>query len=176
MSTVNKSSEKSIRRRDKTYYPNIISHRESICPSTIDGDINTELLKLSKKKLGNKCHKEGYIDTDSIKLIERSIGKINTSHFNGAVIYDLKLEVKTCNPIEGDILNCKVIGVNKMGIMCQNYPLLIALSKIHHNEDLERFQSVKKGDNIKVEVICSKFELNDKEINVIGKLYELNPN
>ena len=88
------------------------------------------MTKKIRKKLGNKCSKFGYVKQESINILERSIGRINSSHFNGNVIYDLKLEIQVCNPKEGDILIAKVIGKNKMGVLAENRPIIIALSKL----------------------------------------------
>ena len=41
--------------------------------------------------LARKCSKYGYVKGDSIRILERSIGKINTTHFTGNVIFDIKL-------------------------------------------------------------------------------------
>ena len=60
-----------------------------------------------------------------------------------------------------------------MGILATNYPLVIALSKMHH-DDLSIFDKINENDEIYVEVICSKFELNDSEIDVIAKFSRFN--
>lgn len=158
--------------RDQTFYPVIITNKESLSSNEIGEEIDISLLDKIKKRLGNKCSKDGYIEEKSIKLIERSIGRINTAHFTGDIIFDIKLEVKCCNPMEGDILECEVMGKNKMGIICHSFPLLIALSKIHHKDKIDKFDKINIGERIKVEVLCSKFELNDTEINVIARLHE----
>ena len=155
------------------FYTLIIDYTQELTPNelNINNDTNTILLDKVKNNIGNKCSKEGYIKKDSIKIIERSLGRIISSHFNGDIVYNLKLEVDICNVVEGDIINCKVIGINKMGIMCEKNPLIIALSKIYHEDNLEKFENIQIGESIDVEVVCSRFEYNDNEINVIGKLY-----
>ena len=155
------------------FYTLIIDYTQELSPSelNISNDTNTILLEKVKNNIGNKCSKEGYIKKDSIKLIEKSLGRIISSHFNGDIVYNLKLEVDICNVTEGDIVNCKVIGINKMGIMCEKKPLLVALSKIYHEDNLEKFENIQVGEYIDIEVVCSRFEYNDNEINVIGKLY-----
>jgi len=154
------------------FYTKISTDNITLQASEINGDINSILLKKLKKRIGNKCSKDGYVDNDTIKILDRTIGVVNSSHFNGDINYSVKSEISTCNPLKGDILECTVIGINKMGIMCYNKPLLIALSKIHHMDNLTKFESIEKDMVIMVEVLCSKFELNDTEINLIGKIYE----
>lgn len=151
------------------FFISVIEDKISLKPSEINNNINEHILDKIKNKIGNKCYKQGFIDRNSIKLLERSIGKIKSSHFNGNLIFNVKIEVQICNPLQGDIIKCKVIGKNKMGILAKNSPLVIALSKMHHS-DPSIFDKINKDDEIKVEVICSKFELNDNEIDVIAKL------
>ena len=156
---------------NKIYYSQIINITEGVEAYNLGKDIDNLLLEKLKNKLGNKCTKNGYILKDSIKILERSIGTIKTTHFNGLTIYNIKLEIKVCNPTEGDVVNCQVIGKNKMGILAKQFPMLIALSKIHHT-NLSRFDSIMPNDYIKIKVIDSKFSINDDEIQVIGKLYD----
>jgi len=155
------------------FFVSIIQDKISLTPIEINNNINEQILDKIKKKIGNKCYKQGFIDINSIKLLERSIGKIKSSHFNGNLIFNIKIEVQICNPLQGDIIKCKVIGKNKMGILATNYPLVIALSKMHH-DDLSIFDKINENDEIYVEVICSKFELNDTEIDVIAKFSRFN--
>mgnify|MGYP000928861946 CR=1 FL=1 len=152
------------------FYPKIIQEKELLFPNELSNNIDETLLDKIKHKLGNRCSKEGYIEKDTIEILERSLGMLDTSHFSGNIVYDIKLKVNTCNPLEGDVLDCTIMGKNKIGIICKKGPLLIALSKIHHEDNLDIFDSLDKHDKIKVEVICSKYELNDTEIRVIAKL------
>ena len=155
---------------DDIYYTQILTDKEQLEPKNVLTNINNELLDKIKEKLEGKCSKLGYVQKGSVKILERSIGRLDSSHFSGNVIFDLKIETKICNPTEGDIIKCKVIGKNKMGIMCLKEPLLICLSKLHHQDILEDYGFIEKDDIINVEVICSRFELYDTEINIIAKL------
>ena len=154
------------------FYTQIIDHVEGISSLSLTSNIESVLLEQSKKSLGNKCSKYGYIMEDTIRILQRSIGKIKSSHFDGTVVYNLKLEVTVCNPAEGDIVECVVVGKNKMGILAKQDPLIIALSQLHHN-DLSIFSNINVNQTIYVSVVDSKFSLNDKNIQVIGKIYNL---
>jgi hypothetical protein len=157
------------------FYPSIIDYTQELLPNEVNSnnDINTILLEKVKNSIGDKCSKEGYIRKDSIKLIDRSIGKIISSYFNGNINFNLKLEVDVCNVTEGNIIRCKVAGINKVGIMCEKRPLIIVLSKLYHDHNLDKFESIQVGDMIDIEVICSRFEYNDNEISVVGKLADI---
>lgn len=154
------------------FFPTILELTENISPSdTVNMDINKFLLEKVKSKIGDKCHKDGYIKKDTISIVERSIGKIISSHFNGDIVFNLRLSVDVCKPVQGDKITCTVVGKNNAGIMAQNEPLFIALSPFYHS-NTEIFDSIKENDNIVVEVIASQYEFNDENIQVIGKLVE----
>ena len=72
---------------------------------------NIDLLVKNKlqKKIGNKCNKDGYVFANSIKILKRSIGKVNTSFFDGSISYNLEYSASVCNPKEGSIINVKYV-------------------------------------------------------------------
>ncbi len=142
---------------------NTISHIDS------NENINSLLLEKIKRKIGNKCNENGYVDRDSIKIISRSMGKINSSHFNGDIVYNLSLEANVCIPVQGSKIKCKVIGKNKIGVYALNDPIHIILASVHH-EDTSIFENLNKDDTILIEVINFTFKLNSDNIRVIGKL------
>ena len=131
--------------------------------------INSILLNKIKNKIGNKCNENGFIDRDSLQIMSRSMGKINSSHFNGDISYNVSLEANVCLPVQGSKLKCKVIGKNKIGVYALAEPIHIILAAVHH-EDSSVFDQVEKDDTILVEVINYNFKLNSDNIRVIGKL------
>ena len=97
------------------YTKQILSVKETISSgelSTIDANdiskINTLLLEKVKNKIGNRCNESGYVNKDSINIVSRSVGSINSSTFNGDIIYNLDLEADVCIPTEGNRFKCKV--------------------------------------------------------------------
>lgn len=138
-------------------------------------NIHKQILKKIKHKIGNKCYKYGLILEDSIKIINRSMGVFNDSHFNASISMMIKFEAKICNPNEGLILECYPISSNKMGTLCSitedinKSPLIILLAKQHHIDN-KHFKNIKVGKKIYITVVGKKFDLNDRQISVIGKL------
>ncbi len=157
------------------YYPQTFEVKESLDLSQVNSsniNIDSYLLDIVKKKYGDKCIDLGFVKKDSIRIISRSIGKVNTSHFNGHVYYNIKLEGHICKPSDGDrINNCKVIGINKIGIFAVNGPLQVIVAAIHH-EDTSFFEKIKIDDMITVEIVNYKFQLNDEFIKVIAKFIQ----
>ena len=131
----------------------------------IDDYINDYL----KKKIENKCINEGFVKEDSIKIVNKSVGYIKNSRFYGEVSYDILFKAIICNPVVGNIIDCKVKFVNKLGLLGNNGPLVIIVGRQFHKND-EILNEINVDDIVKVEVIAKKYSINDKEIKVIAKL------
>jgi len=149
----------------------VIDVKENIDPGNVTRkeDIDQLLLRKLKKRLGNKCSRYGYIQMDSIKLLDRNIGEIISCHFNGKISYRVKLEVNICSPSKNDIISCKVIAKNKIGILCQNEPLVIILSKDAHIKQ-EQFNTINENDMINVKILDYKYNYSDDQIQVVATL------
>jgi len=152
------------------FYPQNFQIKESLelrkLPANVD--IDSYLTNIIRDKIGNKCIDIGFVDKNSIKILSRSIGKINTSHFNGEIYYNLKVEGSICKPGEGNKIKCRVIGKNKIGLFAVNGPLQIVVSSAHH-EDTSFLDKLEKDNEIIVEIVNYKFQLNDDNIKVIAK-------
>jgi hypothetical protein len=130
--------------------------------------IDSILLNKIKDKIGNKCNHLGYIDKNSIKIISRSMGGINSSQFNGNINYHIKVEANICQPLSQNKIVCKVVGKNKIGIFAVCEPLHIIIASAHHS-NTEDFININVNDTVEVEIINYKYKINSKNIKVIGK-------
>jgi hypothetical protein len=126
------------------------------------------ILDKIKNKLGDKCNEIGYVKKDSIKIINRSIGKIHSSQFNGNIQYELQLKASICKLNPGTNLKCKVIGKNKIGLFSILGPLQIIVASVHHDKKIEDLYNI--NDIIEIEIINFNFKINSDHIKVIGKL------
>ena len=151
--------------------PNDIVLSRKNSSASRDELINNILLNKIKENYGDRCVSNGYLDGSSIEIIERTIGKIIASHLNGDIIYDVRFSANICNPIKGMEITATVENINKMGIMAKVKPLVIVLARQHH-VNRKCFKNITVGQEIKLVVVGSRFELNDKEISVIGYLGE----
>lgn len=149
----------------ETIHPNELS---SIDSQDYDNNINSIILDKIKNKIGNRCNQHGYVDKDTISLVTRSAGAINTTHFNGDMHFNVIVQANICYPTEGNMITCKVIGTNKIGIFAVNNPVQVIVATAHH-DNISIFDGIEKGDTIQVEIINFKFKLNSDNIQVIGK-------
>ena len=158
----------------------ILSTNIQIRPNEYDKNIDKTILEKLKKKVEGKCDKNGYIKPESAEIIERSIGTMLQSQFNGYSSFKVWYRVLCCNPVEGMIVKCSVLNRNKMGIFCELYdcnpsPLTIILAKQHHLNET-KYEEVKVGSSIDVEIVGIKFEYNDTQISCIGRIHNKNNN
>lgn len=141
----------------------------------IGSNIDDILLKKVKGNLENMCSKHGYIKNNSIKIIKRSIGQLIVQQFNGNIMYNLQCIGEICNPAQGSILKCKIKAKNSLGLLGEgfydNIPILqIIIPKLSAGIQSEiDIDTVKVGDEIKIEVCGKKFLLYDKFISIIGR-------
>jgi DNA-directed RNA polymerase subunit E'/Rpb7 len=99
-----------------------------------------------------------------------------------SVNYTVVFDCMICNPVEGMIIECVVRNITKAGISADSTqvedgynPLNIFIARDHHYSD-NNFNNIKDNQLISISVIGSRFELNDKNIVVIGKLKKYNDN
>ena len=153
---------------DNIYFNNVVKKKVIVSPKYM-GTINAYLENYLKKNYEGKCIAEGYVKPDSIKIVRRSIGAITGSRFTGDITYIVDYSAEICNPSIGNVIECTVKNINKLGLLCNNGPITIIIGKKFH-DNLDEINKIKEGDKIKIEVIAKKIQLNKTEIQVVGKL------
>jgi DNA-directed RNA polymerase subunit E'/Rpb7 len=173
---INKSNNNEINKsnNNEIYFNNVLIKRICIKAKYLNENIDEYINNYLKSNIEGKCIDEGYVEPNSIKIIKKSIGTILGSRFTGDVTYDIIYTANVCNPVSGNIINCKVKFINKLGILGTNGPITITIPKqLHKNSD---FENININDNIKIEVIAKKYSLNQKEIKIVAKLFNVNDN
>lgn len=145
--------------------------------------IGSNLLENIKQKIidkfTGKCCKEGYIENNSIEIVNFSSGVIDGNN----VIFDVVFECLVCKPLLGQIIKCKVKNITKAGIRAQyvtskgNSPVTVYLARDNHFKN-EYYNSIteSKNQNLKIKVIGVRYELNDTTIYVLGELLRVYKN
>jgi len=117
-----------------------------------------------KKKYCNKCNHMGYIN-ENIEIINRSIGKLKSTHFNGSIYYNIQVIFNICIPLIGSLIKCRIIGKNDAGILCEALPLKIMLCS-----DIDDIDHLEVGEDVVIEILNYKVVINDPNIKVLGRL------
>jgi len=147
----------------------VLARELSLEPQYINKNFEKSLDELLRQKVGDRCVQEGYVKRDSIKIVRRSRGKLAGSHLNGHFTFDVEFEADVVNPMSGDKLMVKVTNINKLGILAVAPPMSILIPReIHQDKDL--FNGIELDDEIEIEVVDKKFQINGTEIDVVARI------
>lgn len=150
---------------NKTY----INKNISISYNELNKDIDLCLLNILRNKYENKCSEFGLIRKDSIKIIKRSNFYVNDFYNSSMIKININFECEICNPKQNLIIKCKVKDNIKPGIIAYLHPLeIIVPIALHNNQEV--FKNFKEDDEIEINILKSKFKLNEKLIQCIGIL------
>tara|TARA_B100000902_G_C27317957_1_gene922475 strand:+ start:4178 stop:4756 length:579 start_codon:yes stop_codon:yes gene_type:complete len=168
---INKSKIKKSKRNRGIWAKNVLTRRILLPFNSIGSNIRENIKKQLEDKLYNKCTKEGYIKNHSIVILSYSSGLVEANN----VIFDVVFECDICHPVEGQIIKCEVKNITRAGIRAvyktkeNKSPITIFVARDHHynNED---FAKITDNQEITVQVIGIRYELNDETISVLGEL------
>ena len=139
----------------------------------IDGLIKYKL----KKEHEKLCNKHGYVLENTLKVVNRSIGKIVTHDNMSMIEYNITMKLNVIYPCEKDIFTVKIDNITKMGVIgyldvsedkynIENSPILFIIPSGY----IEDIESLKVAMKIEVEVLQSRIKYKSKQIQVVGKL------
>ena len=160
---------------DDIYFKTIVKDKIKLRPNFIDENFENNIEQIIKNKYEGRCIKEGYVVPDSIKILQRSIGNMNSNQFTGNIEFTVIYGVEICNIPKGCIIKAIVKNINKLGILAELGPLVIIIPKDLH-ESKEVFKKVEIGNTIDIFIIGKTFSLNNRRIQIYGKLHGSNIN
>ncbi len=158
------------KRRDLGIYSKNVLTRKVFLPFNVIGSNIIENIQiLLKEKYEGKCCKEGYLKTDSIKILNHSSGIIRGND----VLFDVVFEGQICRPVEGMKFKVTAKNITKAGIRAETKeeksPVVVFIARDHHHKNKD-FSKIKEGDQINIRVIGIRYELNDEYISIIAEL------
>lgn len=143
----------------------------------IQGDINQILYKLLKKKYEGVCNKDGYVENDSLQIVNRSIGEVKTINNTSYIVYNITYKANIYSPVKETKLDICVNSITKMGIVgylkdkedetIESSPFIVIVPREYFNEgDID---SISVNDKLKVEIIDSRIKYMSKNIQIVAK-------
>lgn len=155
---------------EKNIYINTLLKKRILLKSAyLNKNFEKNIQNILKEEVGDKCITEGYVKSDTIKIIKRTLPKIITSNFSADSAINIIYKAEVCNPAKGNIIPCEITHVNKIGLMAKNGPLSIIIGKQYHNNK-NIFKNIKVGDNVDIIVIDKRYIINGEIIEIVGKL------
>jgi DNA-directed RNA polymerase subunit E'/Rpb7 len=97
----------------------ILSDSIHLSPNELNVDNITEsIIKLLINKNENTCNEIGYVIKNTVKLISKQLGELINIGNKNQIIYNVKYSSTILKPTEGDIIECYIENINKMGLLC----------------------------------------------------------
>lgn len=146
----------------------ILDCKAAVCSSE-------SLLNLLNKKvvdeLEGKCCSKGYVQIGSVEICDYSAGMIV---FGNQVVYSVICNCNVFCPIAGQQLTCKVTEILGSGVVCKwtdnPSPFVVFLHQSDGPNLEHGIASLKEEQIITVLVCYTRFQLHDKEIEIIAHL------
>jgi DNA-directed RNA polymerase subunit E'/Rpb7 len=157
--------------QNNIYVRLLLNEKIKLEPVFLSKNYRDEVLRRLKLKVEGICTRHGYIKPESVELHKVCIGRIEMIGLNGNTMYDVHFWADVCNPLLGSVIRCKISNVNKFGILAEAdgvIEAIIAKNSVNIQSDID-LESVRIGDEIFIEVVGKKYELNDKKLSVIGR-------
>ena len=173
--TRGKKNDLSLRDGDKEepllYSRAILSQKVQLPFILVGTNIEKTIQHTISSKIEAKCIVEGYVKPGSVKIINISSGTLQGRFIEFEVVFECSI----CCPVEGMQIKCYAKNITQAGIRAftsldeKNSPVIIYVSRDHHSSN-EYFNSIREKDAIRIRVIGQRFELNDKQVSIIGEL------
>jgi DNA-directed RNA polymerase subunit E'/Rpb7 len=156
------------------YIQSVLSMKIILPITEVGGNIKQNLERMIVSKTEGKCIVEGFVRPDSVQILTYSSGKVNS----GSVEFQTTFSCMVCHPVDGMLINCTANTITKAGIHAEvidnkgNVPITVFIARDHHIFN-DKFDKVTENAKLVVSIIGIRFELNDSNICVIGKLVEI---
>jgi|TARA_B110000208_G_C11749732_1_gene423009 DNA-directed RNA polymerase subunit E'/Rpb7 len=143
----------------------------------IKGDINELLYKLLKKKYECVCNKDGYIQKDSLQIVNRSIGEVKTINNTSYVVYEITYNANIYSPVKGTKLTVSINSITKMGLIgflkdkeedtIDNSPFIVIVPRDYFKDESIDDHTI--NSTLLVQIEDSRIKYMSKNIQIVAK-------
>ena len=119
-------------------------------------------------KLEGKCSLHGWVLPNTVKILSRSMGYVESGRFTGDIVFHVQVEGYVINPPSGVQVTGQVIRKNKMGMYVdfRNAIRIILPRDLHVGDEV--YESVDVGQYVECVIRKSRFQVNDEFILSVG--------
>lgn len=140
------------------------------------GDITSVVSSYIQRSLEGICDNFGYIQPGSVQLVSKNLGKILTVDGHSMVEYNVKYQFESLYPSPGDIYQCVIESITKMGLVCylkgtdslEASPLIVIVPQVFLGE--RTLDSFSEGDICTVEMMESRIKYRNRQIQSVAKI------
>lgn len=147
--------------------------------SQVNKNIDNVIKDNLKEQLEGLCYEDGYIVKDSVKIINKSMGKIVVNDNVSSVSYSIKYKAKIISPSDGDIIESYVSNINKMGVVAyiklsdgdssEDSPMVIMIPREYFEQSIYNFDDINVGQKLNVVVVGSRIKYRSEKVQIIAK-------
>lgn len=152
---------------DSLFERRSMTKRVHIYSKFLQRNMQASILAQLKMNFEGKCSAEGFVQRNSITIVNYSLGR--TNYIKGGVDYEVTFQADVCMPHTGQRFKAPVTVRSKIGIHAETPPIKVLIPRDLHIGNAD-FENVKVDEEIEFEVIGSKFKQQDRDIIVVGKL------
>lgn len=159
---------------DPIYETRVLSASVSLRPAELNTlDLNSLILKKLCDKTEGKCNSSGYVKPESIKILGRSLGYLQTHDFNANSLFEIKYSAEVCSPKNGQIIECILETKDESHNVCyvgdeETSPCEIYIYR-QNNIGNTDYGSLKQGDKLLVKVNDIQVEFGAPRVLVGGE-------
>jgi DNA-directed RNA polymerase subunit E'/Rpb7 len=130
-------------------------------------NIQASLLSQLRMNYEGKCIPEGFIQSNSITIVNYTVGR--TNYIRGGVDYDVTIQADVCMPHAGQRFKAPVKLRSKIGIHAKTPPVEVLIPRDLHLGN-EEFDTIKIDEDVEFEVVGAQYKQDDETIVVLGRL------
>jgi DNA-directed RNA polymerase subunit E'/Rpb7 len=130
-------------------------------------NIQASLLSQLRMNYEGKCISEGFIQPNSITIVNYTVGRAN--YIRGGIDYGVTFQADICMPHAGQRFKAPVKLRSKIGIHAKTPPIEVLIPRDLHLGNQE-FESVKIDEEVEFEVVGAQYKQGDDTIVVVGRL------
>jgi DNA-directed RNA polymerase subunit E'/Rpb7 len=144
-----------------------LSKKIHIYSKFLQKNMQASILAQLKMSYEGRCSAEGFIQQNSITIVNYSLGRSN--YIKGGADYDVVFQADVCFPHAGQIFKAPVAIRSKVGIHAETPPIQVLIPRDLHIGNTD-FENIRVGDNIEFEVVGAQFKQQDRDIVVVARL------
>lgn len=130
-------------------------------------NIHASILGQLRSKYEGVCVAEGFIQPQSVVVVEHSMGRINL--IRGGMDYVVRFQADVCLPHPGQVFRAPVVLKSKIGAHAEVAPIKVLLPRDLHI-GMAEFEELKEGQTVEFRVVGNRFQQGDDTIVVLAKL------
>jgi len=144
-----------------------LSKKVHINSKFLQRNMQASILAQLKMNFEGKCSAEGFIQRNSITIVNYTLGRLN--YIKGGADYDVQFQADVCMPHSGQRFKAPVTVRSRVGIHCETPPIKVLIPRDLHIGNAD-FENINIGDDIEFEVVGSRFKQQDRDIIIVAKL------